>query len=299
MNTSMLSANAECAVTATTRIARISRAILPALRIFLFALLAWALAFLALVLPFSMVQAAEPRITMANHQAGLREVARVQALLAADARSQDANQAHGTAQSITEDGILAAYRALNDQIAARMPALFLNVPAGFIDIAPQSAGPSLQDVDHVTVPTTDGSLPAIYWVAIGDPTRFDTAGIAARLLATGRPGRYFQAELRGTARTDGWDLYAASLGKEMGLYADAGARRAFLRLELTAAARLVADSGMQNAGWSRRRARTDRSARPGLSGNTGRARPRRTGPRPAIQPGRVPPNVAGSLKAHP
>ncbi|KQW90090.1 hypothetical protein ASC94_20310 [Massilia sp. Root418] len=250
------------------------------LRALLLAALAWPLAGLGAALWPSVSQAAQgrPAPALAIHHEALREVRRIQRLLASEAAHMDhqgpslappAPPGGTTAASrLSEDRILAAYRAANDHIAAAMPALFQRQPDGFIDIAPQvpSAGRAAQ-ADYVTPPTADGGRPAIYWVAVASPAGADAAAIPATLLRTGRPGRHFQTEDRRAAGMPwgaGWSLYAASLGEEMGLYAEPAARHAWRRMELAAAARMAADTGMQGASWTQRRAAAYLAATTGM-----------------------------------
>jgi uncharacterized protein (DUF885 family) len=53
---------------------------------------------------------------------------------------------------------------------------------------------------------------------------------------------------------DGWGLYAASFGEDLGLYQDPAVRFAALSLQLRAAAALVVDTGLHSRRWSRRQA---------------------------------------------
>jgi uncharacterized protein (DUF885 family) len=57
-----------------------------------------------------------------------------------------------------------------------------------------------------------------------------------------------------TAFTEGWALYAESLGAELGLYTESSQYFSRLNSELFRAARLVVDVGLHRKGWSREQA---------------------------------------------
>ena len=53
---------------------------------------------------------------------------------------------------------------------------------------------------------------------------------------------------------EGWGLYAESLGQELGLYNDPYDQLGYLQTTLLRTVRLVADTGLNAAGWSRQQA---------------------------------------------
>jgi uncharacterized protein (DUF885 family) len=102
-------------------------------------------------------------------------------------------------------------------------------------------------------------------VAAGAGSDFDLLPL---YLGAGVPGRHVQATVQYSARSvprfqrfatepaisEGWALYAVSLGEELGLYADPVPRFAALALELSSAAAAVVDVGLNADGWTRAQA---------------------------------------------
>ncbi len=64
----------------------------------------------------------------------------------------------------------------------------------------------------------------------------------------------FRKETGPTAFTEGWGLYAESLGEELGFYQDAYSRIGQLTFDMWRSIRLVVDTGMHALGWTRAQA---------------------------------------------
>ena len=64
----------------------------------------------------------------------------------------------------------------------------------------------------------------------------------------------FRKHLGYSAFTEGWGLYAESLGEEMGFYTDPYSKFGQLTYEMWRAVRLVLDTGIHSMGWSREQA---------------------------------------------
>jgi uncharacterized protein (DUF885 family) len=166
----------------------------------------------------------------------------------------------------SEDALLAYYRGLEDKINRKIPELFSLTPKAPFEIRPvepfraqSAAGGSYMR------PSEDGSRPGIFYVNTYDlPTR-KTWDAEDLFLHEAIPGHHFQLalqqELTGlptfrrfggeTAFTEGWGLYAESLGRDVGVYQDPYSYFGYLQNELWRAIRLVVDTGLHSKGWTR------------------------------------------------
>ena len=164
----------------------------------------------------------------------------------------------------SEAQVLAAYRALNERIAPRLPQLFAAMPKATLDIRAEPELSRASASDHYTQPATDGSRPGIFWAVIPDAAAYGSTTMTSLFLHEGQPGHHFQLarqlelpvpkfrKLGGNnAYVEGWALYAETLGKEMGLYEDPNAYAGHLMLDMVRAARLVVDTGLHAKGWTR------------------------------------------------
>jgi uncharacterized protein (DUF885 family) len=166
----------------------------------------------------------------------------------------------------SEDELLAYYRALEDKVNVHVPKLFSLTPKAGFEIRPvepfraqSAAGGSYMR------PSEDGSRPGIFYVNTYDlPSRqiWDAEDL---FLHEAIPGHHFQLALQQeltdlpafrrfggeTAFSEGWGLYAESLGKDLGLYTDPYSYFGYLQNELWRAIRLVVDTGLHSKDWTR------------------------------------------------
>jgi len=164
----------------------------------------------------------------------------------------------------TEQDVLDAYRKLNARITPLLPALFATLPKAPLEIRAEPELSRATASDHYTAPAVDGSRPGVFWAVINDPAAYGSTRMTSLFLHEGHPGHHFQIAKQqeldipkfrkyggNNAYIEGWALYAETLGKEMGLYADANAYAGHLMLDIRRAARLVVDTGLHAQGWSR------------------------------------------------
>jgi uncharacterized protein (DUF885 family) len=165
-----------------------------------------------------------------------------------------------------EPALLAYYRGLEDKINQKIPEQFSLIPKAAFEIRPvepfraqSAAGGSYMR------PSQDGSRPGVFYVNTYDlPTR-KTWDAEDLYLHEAIPGHHFQLalqqELTGLPKfrrfgseiafSEGWGLYAESLGKDLGVYADPYSYFGYLQNELWRAIRLVVDTGLHSKGWTR------------------------------------------------
>ena len=209
------------------------------------------------------------------HAIGLREVARIQAEFAklgpqlgytgepAGLPGWMAEQAKYKPFA-SEAEILDTYKALNAKIKAKLPSLFNVIPKTPLDIRSEPEISRDTASDHYAPPAADGSRPGIFWAVINDPKQYATTEMTTLFLHEGQPGHHFHLALMqemdvpkfrkfggNNAFTEGWALYAETMGREMGLYEDPNAYVGHLTDELLRASRLVVDTGLHAKGWTR------------------------------------------------
>jgi uncharacterized protein (DUF885 family) len=164
----------------------------------------------------------------------------------------------------TEEEVQAVYHKLNDVLDTKLPLMFTLVPKAKLDLRLEPELSRATASDHYTAPAGDGSRPGVFWSVVNDPTKYGSTGMTTLFLHEGKPGHHFHIALMqelnlpnfrkfggNNAFTEGWALYAETLGKEMGLFDDPAQYFGHLNDELLRATRLVVDTGMHAQGWTR------------------------------------------------
>jgi uncharacterized protein (DUF885 family) len=164
----------------------------------------------------------------------------------------------------TEEEVIARFKAIDTSIAPKLAALFGRTPKAALDIRPVDKLTRDTASSSYILPAIDGSRPGVFYAAVADPLKFTSHDMTALFLHEGQPGHHFQMALQQeldvprfrrfawhNAYGEGWALYAESLGKEMGVYADPFTYLGRLQAELIRAVRLVTDTGLHDKNWTR------------------------------------------------
>lgn len=185
------------------------------------------------------------------HRMGVAEVERLGSPAAREAMGPPAN------------GLVNAYKDMEIQVQAALPAAFAETPRGGFEIRAAEWLPQPAVALYYQPRGPSGRPPAVLYVNSGRGAK--TAPSLASFLQQGVPGHHFQITLQQErsdlprfrrfgvvpAYTEGWGLYAASLGETLGLYAEESAKLDAVALEMRCAVALVVDTALHAKGWTR------------------------------------------------
>ena len=167
------------------------------------------------------------------------------------------------------EALLAGYREIAKRIDAELPKLFAELPRAPYGIQSMPAHMGANRAEYYNGPAADGSRAGFFFANTLAWRKRPIWGMETLVAHEAMPGHHLQiaraAELRGlpnfrrtgfgyTAFSEGWGLYAETLGFELGLYTDPYSRYGHLQWQAFRAARLVADTGVHALGWTRQQA---------------------------------------------
>jgi len=162
--------------------------------------------------------------------------------------------------------LIQGYRDMSDRIESLTPKLFSVFPQTDFEVrAVEPFREKSASGGQYRRGTPDGSRPGVFFANTYDIKARPKWAMESLFLHEAIPGHHFQIsiqqEIEGlprfrrfggyTAFTEGWGLYAESLGKELGVYTDPYQHFGALNAELWRAIRLVVDTGLHYKGWSR------------------------------------------------
>lgn len=169
----------------------------------------------------------------------------------------------------TADALMQATARVNKAIDGKMPEYFATLPRlsyGIREIPSEIAEGTT--TAYYSQGSPDSGIAGTYYVNTSKLNQRPLWEIPALSLHEAVPGHHHQIALQQemelapfrrnftsfTAFTEGWGLYAESLGREMGLYDTPAERMGQLSYQMWRAARLVVDTGIHSKGWDKARA---------------------------------------------
>jgi len=166
----------------------------------------------------------------------------------------------------TREALIQGYVDIKHRVDPQLPTLFETLPRADYEVRAvepfrerSAAGGSYQAASE------DGSRPGIFYANAYDLKARPKWAMEALSLHEGNPGHHFQITVAReqkdlprfrrfggyTAYSEGWGLYAESLGPDLGMYTDPYQYFGRLEGELFRAIRLVVDTGLHSRGWTR------------------------------------------------
>lgn len=168
----------------------------------------------------------------------------------------------------SEAELLQRFRDIEARIWLGMPALFAQRPKAPFRVAALPTLGGARGTGYYKPGPPDGVSPGTLYfnMAMLDTRPIPT--LETLTLHEGIPGHHYQINLArenkalppllrdgsSTAYSEGWGLYAESLGRELGMFTDPWQWFGHLDMEMLRAVRLVVDTGIHAFGWSRDRA---------------------------------------------
>jgi uncharacterized protein (DUF885 family) len=214
------------------------------------------------------------------HELGLKEVARLESAMEKIARETgfsgslsefEEKLAADPAQHFqTREDMLVYCRNIAMLMEPELPRLFKVLPRTPVGVRAIPPDREAATASHYTSGTPDVTRPGYFNLQAYQPEKQVKYDKTSLVLHEAIPGHHLQISLQqetralpdfrklrafsNSAYTEGWALYAESLGEEVGVGTDSYSRFGRLASERFRAVRLVVDTGLHTRGWSRERA---------------------------------------------
>jgi uncharacterized protein (DUF885 family) len=212
------------------------------------------------------------------HETGLKEVARIESEML---KIRQQLNFTGTAEEFSdqvlnaprfrfhsEEEILAHGRDIAKRVDPELPRLFKMLPRMTYGVAAIPLDRARTSSEYYEEPALDGSRAGFLYMRTIDPEKQSSCCLEATILHESVPGHHLQIALsfetpgvpdfrkisEFTAYTEGWALYAETLGSALHMYETPYEQYGQLQGELFRATRLVVDTGIHTQGWSRQKA---------------------------------------------
>jgi uncharacterized protein (DUF885 family) len=164
--------------------------------------------------------------------------------------------------------VIANFNAIHEKMKPNLQKLFDKTPKMAFEVRRTESFREASAAAEYQAGSKDGSRPGVFYVPIPDVKKYSILADEDLFLHEAIPGHHYQIalqienntlpEIRNilgySAYSEGWGLYAESLGKELGLYTDPYQYFGMLAGEMHRAVRLVVDAGMHTQGWTREQA---------------------------------------------
>jgi uncharacterized protein (DUF885 family) len=168
----------------------------------------------------------------------------------------------------TPGELLKRFKAIEAKIWPLIPRLFHDSPKAPFEVRPLPALGDQRGTGYYRPGLPDGVSPGVLYFNMSMLNTRPIPTLETLTLHEGIPGHHFQLTLaiedaalppllrhgQATAYTEGWGLYAESLGPELGMFGDPMQLFGHLDMEMLRAVRLVVDTGLHAKGWSRQKA---------------------------------------------
>ncbi|RYY54463.1 MAG: DUF885 domain-containing protein [Chitinophagaceae bacterium] len=167
----------------------------------------------------------------------------------------------------TEEEVLARYASFRETMKPGIEKMFALLPRSDFEIRAtekfRQKGANAQYMRG----SADGTRKGVFYEVIPDPLAYNYSEMETLFLHEAIPGHHFQVALQLEMKapefmkasffgafSEGWGLYAETLGGELGMYTDPYQYFGRLVADMERSLRLVVDVGMHFKGWSRDKA---------------------------------------------